>query len=203
MRDVAMLTRTRGIWLASLVAALALGALIGARWWGDRAAAPPAEPAPPAAQEPVAPTPEPPETPLLEIQGTKLSGTDPEGRRVWDLRAQTLAVDRLRQRVVMTSVTGEFYGGGKAQLAFTAPSAVFNVASKDVELTGGVAARTPDGRTLRAARIRYAAGEGALAAFGGVVLTQSGMSIRADELRTDPALAQPRFSGNIVVRITE
>ena len=191
------MTRTRAVWLVSLVAALALGAVVGARWWGGRAAAPPA------ATAPVAQEPAPGESPLLQIEGTKLSGTDPDGRRVWDLRAQTLAVDRLRQRVVMTSVTGQFYGAGKTQLAFTAPSAVFNVASKDVELTGGVTARTQDGRTLRAARIRYAAGDQVLAASGDVVLTQPGMSIRADELRTDTALAQSRFSGNIVVRVTE
>lgn len=189
-----------------MLLALVLGGAIGARWWAQPPAPPtptPAEaPAPPAAssepQEPGAA-----ETPFLTIEGTRLSGADPQGRRVWDLRAQTLQVDRLQQRIVMTAVTGQFYTAAGPQLVFTAPRASFEIDSKDVELSGGVTARAQDGRTLRAATVRYGAGARTLTATGNVVLTQPGLSIRADELRTDAALEQPRFSGNIVVRVTE
>jgi len=197
------MTRSRAIWLASLAAALALGALIGARWMAGRAPTlpPAAPPAPPAVQTP--PTRGGSDAPFLQIEGTRLSGTDPQGRLVWELRATTLEVDRSRERIVMTSVTGQFYSAQKPQLAFAAPSAVFHVSRKEVELTGGVTARTPDGRTLRAARLRYVPEEQVIVASGDVVLTQPGVWIRADELRTDAALSQQRFSGKIVVRVTE
>lgn len=192
------MTRTKWIWVLSVLAALAAGGYIGARWWGSEPAAPPS------AQPPAAPPKaEPPDAPFLQIEGTTLAGTDPQGRRVWDLRAKTLEVDRSKQKIMMTGVTGQFYSDGKPQLAFTAPVAVFDVTSKDVELSGGVLAKAPDGRTLRAARVRYGAAQRILAASGDVVLTQPGMSIRADELRTDAGLLEPKFSGNIIVHVSE
>jgi len=198
-------TRMKRIWIASLIIALVAGGFIGlnwARWRGERAAPgePPQASAPPAASQP---TQAQPEEPFLQIEGTRLSGTDPQGRRMWDIRATTLEVDRDRQRIIMRGVTGQFYSGGKPQLGFSAPAAVFDISSKNVELSGGVVARSQDGRTLRAARVRFDASQRTLIASGDVVLTQPGMSIRADELRTDTALEHPKFSGNIVVRVSE
>jgi LPS export ABC transporter protein LptC len=198
-------TRMKRIWIISLLVALAAGGLIGlnwTRWWGGRPAPvePPQSSSPPAASET---TQAPPETPFLQIEGTRLSGTDAQGRRMWDLRATTLEVDRDRQRIIMRAVTGQFFSAGKPQLEFSAPAAVFDISSKNVELSGGVLARSQDGRTLRAARVRFDAAQRTLVASGGVVLTQPGMSIRADEVRTDAALEHPKFSGNIVVRVSE
>jgi len=198
-------TRMKRIWITSLLVALLAGGFVGlnwTRWWGG----PPEQAEPPQASAPPAQSQTPQtqsEEPFLQIEGTRLSGTDPQGRRMWDLRATTLEVDRDRQRIIMKAVTGQFYSGGKPQLAFTAPEALFDVSSKNVDLSGGVFARSQDGRTLRAARIRFDAAQRALTASGDVVLTQPGMSIRADELRTDAALEHPKFSGNIVVRVSE
>lgn len=195
------MARSRVAALASLAAVLAAGVLIG-RWWDGRPAAPVEAPAVPSAP----PAPErtgAPESPFLQIEGTNLSGADPQGRRVWDVKAQTLEVDRDRRRLIMTAVTGQFYSAGRPTLAFRAPAAVLDVSTRDVELSGGVVVQAPDGRTLRAARLRYAARDGILTASGDVRLDQPGVSIRADELRTDAALTQSRFTGNVVVRVTE
>ncbi len=183
-------------------AVLLVGGFAGARWWGTR---PPSSVRPPEAPPPVSrpPTPESPEAPFLHIEGTRLSSADPQGRKLLDLTARTLEVDRTRQRIALTTVSGALYAAGKPQLAFTAPRGVFAVASKAVELTGGVVARTPDGRTLRAARIRLDAGRRTLAASGGVTLTQPGMTIRADGLTTDAALEHTTFSGHIIMQVSE
>jgi LPS export ABC transporter protein LptC len=195
------MTRSRVAALASLAAVLAAGVLIG-RWWDGRPAAPAAPPAAPSAS----PAPErsgAPDFPFLQIEGTNLSGADPQGRRIWDVKAQTLEVDRDRRRLVMTAVTGQFYAAGRPALAFRAPQAALDVSTRDVELTGGVLVQTTDGRTLRAARLRYTASDGILTASGDVRLVQAGVSISADELRTDAGLRESRFSGNVVVRVTE
>lgn len=203
--------RSLGLWIGAVLLALVLGGAIGARWWGQPTAPPTAAPVTPSPVTPspatpspaTAPPPDVTETPFLRIEGTQLQGTDPQGRRVWELQAKTLEVDRLQQRIVMTSVTGAFYTAAGPQLTFAAPRAVYDTASKDVALSGGVVARARDGRAVRAAAMRYRAGTRVLTATGNVTLTQAGLLIRADELRTDAALAQPRFSGHIVVRVTE
>lgn len=193
------------LWIISVLVVLLGGALVGLNVTRRRGAEPaPVEP--PEASAPPAAAPQPagtPDDPLLQVEGTSLSGTDLQGRRLWDLRATTLEVDRDRKRIMMNTVTGQFYSGGKAQLTFSAPAAVFDVSSRNVALSGGVVVRALDGRTLRADRVQFDSARRVLMARGEVVLTQPGMFIRADELQTDAALTHPKFSGNIVVRVSE
>jgi LPS export ABC transporter protein LptC len=194
-----MMRRSRLVLLAACAVALAAGVVIG-RWWDGRTTVPRSVPAVPTPQPPPGRPAEPP--PFLQIEGTSLSGADPRGRRVWDVRAQTLEVDRARRRLTMSAVMGQFYADGTPQLAFRAPSALLDVATRDVELSGGVELRARDGRTLRAARVRYTAADGVLTAMGGVRITQPGMTVTADALRTDARLAESHFTGNVVVRVS-
>jgi hypothetical protein len=56
---------------------------------------------------------------------------------------------------------------------------------------------------LRASRIRWNAGTRQIQATGTVTLTQRGVAIHADRLAADAGLEQVRFSGNVLVRVTE
>lgn len=161
-------------------------------------------PVPPAhAPAPAAPESPGPDQPFLKIEGTQLAGSDPKGRRLWDLKATTLQIDRTKNIVTMTDVSGQLYEKEKTALTFAAPRAKFFAASKDVELTGGVSGRTPDGRTLRAPVVRWDGRKGIFVASGGVTVTQPGMIIRADRLTSDAAMRRPTFSGNISVQVTQ
>jgi hypothetical protein len=51
--------------------------------------------------------------------------------------------------------------------------------------------------------VRWDAGQRAIQATGTVILTQRGVAIHADRLVADAALDQVRFSGNVLVRVTE
>jgi len=202
--------RRTALWVVAILAAALLGALAGLSW-RDRAAPPPPAPSgqaadapestapPPPAQAPAAP----PGDPFLHIEGTTLSAADPAGRRLWDLRASTLTMDNARQRVMLRGVSGRFYTGAGVGITFGAPTAVFHVGTRDVEMTGGVVGRAPDGRVLRASQIRWNAGAREIVASGTVVLTQRGVAIHADRLAADAALDQVRFSGNVLVRVME
>lgn len=200
--------RRTALWVAAILAAAMLGAYVGTSWrdrvspprTAPRAAPETSAPARPPASPPEA---QPPGDPFLHIEGTTLSAADPAGRRLWDLRAAQLSVDNAKQRVVLTRVTGQFYSRGAAQLTFSAPNAVFHITSRDVEMTGGVVGRAADGRVLRASRVRWSAGQRAIQATGTVVLTQRGVAIHSDRLVADAALDQVRFSGNVLVRVTE
>ena len=199
--------RRTALWVAAILVAAVLGAFIGTSW-RDRTAPPRAASPAPEAPAPARPPGSPPEgqppgDPFLHIEGTALSAADPAGRRLWDLRAAQLSVDNAKQRVVLTRVSGQFYSGGAVRLTFSAPNAVFHVASRDVEMTGGVVGRAADGRILRASRVRWSAGQREIRAAGTVVLTQRGVPIHADRLVADAALDQVRFSGNVLVRVTE
>ncbi len=203
--------RPRG-WVIAILAAAALGVVVGTSWQGRGRVAPPGAPGPPEALAPApqpapqgASQPAPPRSDrFMQIEGTTLSAADPAGRRLWELRARSLEVDSAKQRVVLTAMSGQFYArGGAAQLAFSAPRAVFQMQSRDVDMSGGVVGRAPDGRVLRASRVRWNAARRSIEARGHVVLTQRGVAIQSDALVADAALDQVRLSGNVVVRVTE
>ena len=160
---------------------------------------------PPQAQPAPAPAPAPaePDQPFLNIEGTQLSGSDARGRRLWDLKATSLQVDRTKNIVTMINVSGQLFENQKPALAFKAPTATFFAASRDVQLSGGVFGRTPDGRTLRAPVVRWDHRNAIFVASGGVTVTQPGMIIRADRLTSDAAMRRPKFTGNISVQVTQ
>lgn len=196
---------TRPKWLSAIWIPLALIAVaIGVRWWMSSPApttpaSSPVQPAVPTAPAPAPPAP----SPFLRIEGTNLAGVDEAGRRLWEIQAKTLQVDRTKDTITLAEVTGQLYQAGTPQLQFAAPRGVFTVKSKDVELSGGVIGRTPDGRTLRAATVRWSGQIKMLSASGGVTVTQPGMTIRADSLTTDAGMKQITFAGNISVKATE
>lgn len=194
------------LWVAAVVAAGMLGGLLGSSW-RDRGVPPgttvPVQPQAPASRPPEAPSAVAPGDPFLQIEGTTLSAADPGGRRLWDLRAAQLSVDNARRRVVLTRVSGQFYSRGAVAVTFIAPSSIFHVTSRDVEMTGGVVGRTADGRVLRASRVVWKAGARTIQASGTVILRQEGVAIHSDRLTADAALDQVRFSGNVLVRVTE
>lgn len=152
---------------------------------------------------PVPPSPSAADPPFLNIEGTRLAGSDAKGRRLWDLKAKTLQVDRSRNVVTLIDVTGQLFQNERPALVFKAPKATFFAASKDVELTGGVVGQTPDGRTLRAPVVRWDGRRELFVASGGVTVTQPGMIIRADRLTSDAAMQRPTFDGNISVQVTQ
>lgn len=189
--------------MIGVAAAVIVAAVVGLRRTTPSSTAP--APAPQAQPTPAPPPPAPaePDQPFLNIEGTQLSGSDPKGRRLWDLKATTLQVDRTKNIVTMINVSGQLFQNEKPALAFRAPKATFFAASKDVELSGGVFGRTPDGRTLQAPLVRWDARKAMFVASGGVTVTQPGMIIRADRLTSDAAMRRPTFSGNIRVQVTQ
>lgn len=192
--------RKRVILSAAAMVAVILAAVVGLR----RTTPPSTATAPsPQAQPAPGPAPAEPDQPFLNVEGTQLSGADAQGRRLWDLKATSLQVDRTKNIVTMNDVSGQLFENERPALAFRAPKATFFAASRDVQLSGGVFGRTPDGRTLRAPVVRWDHRNAVFIASGGVIVTQRGMSIRADRLTSDAAMRHPRFSGNISVQVTQ
>ncbi len=193
---------TRPRWTVVWVVVGLIVLAVGIRYWR----ASPALPRPSSA--PLKGAPQPPaspavESPFLTVEGSQLAGVDDAGRKQWELRARTLQIDKQKDTVTLTEVSGQLYQAGASALLFAAPRAVFFVGSRDVELSGGVVGRTPEGRMLTAPRVRWDARRQQFTASGGVTVTQPGMVIRADTVTSDAVLQQTTFTGNIKVTVTQ
>jgi len=139
-----------------------------------------------------------PFSPFVDIQGTHLAGADDAGRLQWELQAQSVQLDKDRSIAVLTGVTGWLYHAGKQQVHLVAPRATYASKSNTVELAGGVVGTVVDGRKLEAETIEWVAGS-RLTARGHIVLVQPGLTVRADSVRADSALAQVIFEGHVAI----
>ncbi len=190
-----------------------IGVVVGvaaARIWQGAPAAelppvPPAAPPKPAPGtpkvKPAAP-PSPVTLPPAQLEQGRLTGADEAGRKQWELVTDHLSTDEIHHTVVLDRVRGQFYKQGNVQMTLVAARAVFHTDTRDVELTGDVQVRTPDGRTMRAPRVRWDATPKQLVASGGVTVVQRDMTIRADTVTSDLDLKNTTFSGHVVVTVT-
>jgi LPS export ABC transporter protein LptC len=175
---------------AVVVAALAAAALVA--WWRAPTGAPPPVPeavGQPASQPPV----------LLEVQGSRLLGSDDAGRLRWDLDADTVQVDRSRRVVDVVRPRGRWYSGGTVAVVFQAPRGRYLADAGVIDLDGGVSAASADGRTVQARRIRWEIRQGTVQAQGDVILRQPGTVIRADRLSGDAALTTITLQGRVTI----
>ena len=143
---------------------------------------------------------EPVPVPFVDIQGTRLTGADDAGHKLWELQAASVQIDRERNTIALADVSGWLYQGGARQLQLHAPRATYVSQTRTVELAGGVTGSALDGRRITAERVRWT-GTHFLAA-GGIILTHIGMTVRADQMSGDVAFDAVTFEGHVAITFT-
>lgn len=161
-----------------------------------------AQPAAPPVRRPEG-GPTPARLPPIQVEGTAISTVDPQGRRQWDIRAETVSVRGDGRTVAMIAVEGTFFEAGEASVSFAAPRGTFFIASRNVTLEGRAHARAASGRTLSADAVAWNLKAGQIEATGNVVFRQEGMIVRADRMLSDTALQHVTLRGNIRVTVAE
>jgi len=149
------------------------------------------------------PSPRPARLPPIEVEGTAISTVDAAGRRQWDIRAESVAVDGASSTAALTAVEGTYFQAGEPAIVFSAPRGTFYVASRNVTLSGRVRARATSGQTLEADLVRWFPKTQQIEASGSVTLRQAGMIVQGDHLVADVSLQRTRMSGNIRVTVAQ
>ncbi len=149
------------------------------------------------------PSPRPARLPPIEVEGTAISTVDAAGRRQWDIRAESVAVDGAFSTATLVAVEGTYFQAGEPAIAFSAPRGTFYVATRNVTLSGRVRARATSGYTLEADVVRWFPKTQQIEASGSVTLRQSGMIVHGDHLVADVSLQRTRMSGNIRVTVAQ
>ena len=123
-----------------------LGALAGGLLLGLREASPP-----PSSGEPT-----------VEISSPALTRFDEAGRRLWELGAHSITLERQAERTEAEDVRLAFFRDEQVTLELTAPRLLLFNQSGDLELEGGVLARGEEGLQFRTERMRWDAEAGLL-----------------------------------------
>lgn len=141
--------------------------------------------------------------PPIEVDGSAISTVDAAGRRQWEIRAESVAVDSATGTATLTVVEGTYFQAGSLAIVFSAPRGVFHVATRIVTLSGGVRARATSGHTLEADAVQWFPKIQQIEATGRVILRQAGVTVQGDRLVADVALQRTRMSGNIRVTVAQ
>lgn len=173
--------------------AAALGALaaivLGIVFWAFQT---PEKAAPPGAPE----TQQPPMT----YAGNVLS-EEKDGKKIWELTADAIAIDPANQNAALQNVRGTFYQEDGKSVAVTAPSAFYDTDAKTVALSGGAAAVSSDGARLEAESMLWQSGPRQFSGEGKVKLRRASTVITGDKIESDPGFRKFKVSGN--ARVTE
>lgn len=102
------------------------------------------------------------EEPTVGITAPTLTKFDEAGRRLWELRAHSITLERQAERTEAEDVRLALFRDERVTLELTAPRLLLFNQSGDLELEGGVLARGEEGLRFRTERMRWDAGAGLL-----------------------------------------
>lgn len=124
-----------------------------------------------------------------------------EGRIVYEIRSATVVYDRASDGSAVAAFSTPhivFHASSGRTVAADSPKAVARDKDKNVTMTGGVHAKTDDGKTLSCTTLTYDARDQQILCQGDVVLTntKTNQTASGDRLITDPAFEHVVLSGS-------
>jgi LPS export ABC transporter protein LptC len=119
-----------------------------------------------------------------------------DGKKLWELSAETINVDSATKNVYFNNFNGTFYDANGRELKLTAQEAFFDSTTKDLVMQGEIKATSSDGAVFTAPKARWMGKEGRIYASGGITLTQGDTVITGDEIESDSSLAKVKIQGN-------
>lgn len=195
-------TRARSFAVAgALIVVAMIGAFLllrpAAQEAGPAPVAPTPAAAPPGPASRAPETPSRPPVPSLEIEAPTLVGEDPQGQRLWEMRAATLTTtDGV---VTAEQVSGQILRQGAVAVRFAAPVALYDQQARVITMPRGASGATADGRRFSGGRVEIRIRDDRVIVTGGVRLIQGEMVVRAARLESDLHLRRVRLSGGIEV----
>lgn len=133
---------------------------------------------------------------FLEVEGTRIVGTDSRGRVRWELRAASVVVDR-EQRVTAHQAAGYLTAEDGTRVRIQGQQARYLRLEGRVELTGQVRVVADENRWMVADRAWYEPARDLLVATGNVRLRVEGWTASAQQLASEPALRRVRLLDSV------
>lgn len=153
--------------------------------------------APPASQEPAAET-------GSELNQLSYSGSsiveEHDGKRLWELAAETIEVDPETKNVTLKNLRGIFYQKDGGKIVLTAKQGWMDGKTRDIRIETEVQAVADDGATFTAPRVDWLAAEQRYHGSGGVKVTRNDTVLTGDQLDSDVNMEKIKVSGNARIR---
>jgi len=134
------------------------------------------------------------------MRESRIVGTDPQGRRVWEVEAVSVAVDAAQRRARLERPQGLFFAADGQTVRFAAAFGEYRTDRRRIRLWGSVEVVAAPDRWFRAEQATYEADR--LLARS-VRFRWGKLFSRADALEADVTLRRVRLVGNVRLEATE
>ncbi len=120
-----------------------------------------------------------------------------DGKRLWELNAETISINAADKTAALTNVKGTFYRDDGSSVTMIAQKGIADTASKKVVLSGEVmAVSSSDGASFSAPQVRWAGELRWFFAEGGVKFIKDETVMTGEKLDSDVAMEQVKIYGN-------
>lgn len=119
-----------------------------------------------------------------------------DGKRFWELSAETIEVDPNTKNTTLKNITGTFYRDNGGKIIVTAPQGSIDGQTRDIVLDSQVKAVAEDGATFTAPTVRFNNAEKRYYGTGGVRVTRDDTVLTGDQLESDANMEKIKVSGH-------
>ncbi len=119
-----------------------------------------------------------------------------DGRKAWELTAESIEIDPKTSVGVLTKIEGKFYQENGNVIELTAPQGVYDANSKKINFQSGVNAQAADGSSFRATTAQWDNENQLFYAEGDVRVEKDDAVLTGDKLESDIDFEHVKVSGN-------
>lgn len=135
------------------------------------------------------------ETTTLSYTGNSIT-EEKDGKRLWELAAETIDVDVNTKNMTLKNIKGTFYQDNGGKIEITAPVAFMDSKTKDISMSGKVHAVSSDGGDFTAQETRWSDKEQLFYSSGNIVFKKNDTVLSGDKLQSDKDMIKIKLSGH-------
>jgi LPS export ABC transporter protein LptC len=139
------------------------------------------------------------ESGIMSYAGNELV-EEQDGKRLWELNAETIEVDPNTKKATLKNMKGIFYRDNGGQITITAPQAFIDTQTKEILMVGEVHAVSSDGATFTAREARWFETDRHFLGTGGIKLTRDDTLITGDQIESDANMEKIKVQGHAYVQ---
>ncbi|MDU2063720.1 MAG: LPS export ABC transporter periplasmic protein LptC [Sporomusaceae bacterium] len=118
------------------------------------------------------------------------------GRRIWELTAEAIAVDPNTQNITLKKVQGAFYSADGKILKIVSQDGIYDSKTKNIVLSGDVKGTSSDGGEFTAPRSEWQDQTKKFYASGGIRVVKDDTVLTGDEMESETLLKTVKVTGH-------
>ncbi|HMM20933.1 MAG TPA: LPS export ABC transporter periplasmic protein LptC [Selenomonadales bacterium] len=131
----------------------------------------------------------------IQFSGSSIIEQD-NGKKLWELSAETLLVDPKGEKVQLINFKGTLYRENGTRIEVIARQANFDTKTKNITMEGDIKATSSDGAVFTAPLARWEAKDRMFYGTGGITLTREDTVLTGEQIETDADMEKTKVQGN-------